>query len=80
MNSALKKNSVAAINDQWIKGVIDMVMGYENKSFLYLMNWLYVSYVQIIPGDLISNQGEMQATYNVKYPIEILFVQMETGQ
>ena len=28
----------------------------------------------------MSNRDEMQATYSVKHPIEILFDQMETGQ
>ena len=80
MNSPLKKIFVAAIDHQWIKGEKDMVMGYENKSFVELMDWLYVWYGQIRHVDLIPNQDEMQAMCNVEYPINILFVQMEKGQ
>ena len=79
MNSALKKIAVAAIDKQWIKGGKDMVMGYTNKPFVDLMDWLYVWYRQITPGYLIRNQDKMQATSNVKERIEILFLQMETG-
>ena len=41
-----------------------MVMGYANKSFIDLMDWLYVRYGQITPGDLMQNQKDIQATYN----------------
>ena len=57
-----------------------MVMGYANKYFVELMDWLYVWYGQITPGDLMLNQEEMQATYNAEDPIEILFDQIETGK
>ena len=66
MNSALKKTVVASIDGQWIKWKKDMLMGYANKSFVELTEWLYVRYRQITPGDLMKNQYEMQATYNVK--------------
>ena len=49
MNSALKKKTVAAINNQWIKGSKDMVMGYANKYFFKLMDWIYFRYGQIAP-------------------------------
>ena len=32
MNSALKKIVSAEIDNQWLKGVKDLVMGYENKT------------------------------------------------
>ena len=57
-----------------------MVMGYKNKSFVDLMNWLYVWYGQITPRDLMQNQYQMNATYKVEYPIEIMFDQMERWQ
>ena len=50
-----------------------MVIGYANKSFVELMDCLYVSYVQITSGDIIQNEEEMQATYNIEDPIEIMF-------
>ena len=42
-----------------------MVIGYEKKSFIEFMDWLYVWYDQIKPGDLMVNQEEMKAKYNV---------------
>ena len=33
-----------------------------------------------MPGDLIINQDKMQVIYNVKYPIKILFNQMDMGK
>ena len=80
MNSAIKKIAFAAIDGQWIKGEKYTVMGYANKSFVDLMDWMYVRYGQITPGEKMQNQEEMQATYNVKDPINILFYQIETGQ
>ena len=55
-------------------------MGYTNKYFVKLMNWMYVRYGQIKPGDLIRNHEQIQVTYNVEDTIEILFDQIETGQ
>ena len=57
-----------------------MVMGYANKSFVKRMDWLYIKYGHIIPGDLMRDQEEIQVTYNVEYSIKILFDQIETGQ
>ena len=55
-------------------------MVHANKSYVELMDWLYVQCGQIAPGDLMQNQEEIQATYNVKNPIDILFYQIDTGQ
>ena len=44
-------------------------MGYGNKYFVELMEWIYVRYVQIMPVYLMRNQEKMQATYNVLDPI-----------
>ena len=57
-----------------------MVMGYVNKYFVGLMDWMYVRYGQITPGDLMQNQEEMQASYNVKDSIVIIFYHIKTGQ
>ena len=55
-------------------------MGYANKSFVELMDWMYVRYRKITPGDLMRNQYKMQAAYSIEDPIDILFNWMETGQ
>ena len=47
MNSNLKKIFVAATNEKCIKVAKDMVMGYTDKSFVYMMDWIYARYVQI---------------------------------
>ena len=57
-----------------------MVMGYANKSFVKRMDWLYIKYGHIIPGDLMRDQENIQTTYNVKDSIEILFFHIEMGQ
>ena len=57
-----------------------MVMGHTNKSFVKLMHWLYVRYIKMTRVDLMRNQNKMRATYNVKYPMEILFDKMDIGQ
>ena len=56
MNSSLKKILIADIDEQWIKGVNYMVMGYANKSFVNLMGCMYLRYAQITQGDLVWNQ------------------------
>ena len=66
MNIALKKISVAAIGNQWIKDEKYMVMGYANKLSINLMDRLYIRYVQITPGVLMKNQYTMQAAYHAK--------------
>ena len=58
MNIALKKIFIAAIDDQWIKGTKYMVMGHSKRSFVELMDWLYVWYGQIMLGYLMKNQGK----------------------
>ena len=63
--------------DQKNKGHGDDV---PKKDFFELMDWLYVQYVPITPLHLIQNQEEMQATYNIKDPIKILFDQIKMGQ
>ena len=60
INSPLKKISVAAINEKWIKGAKDMVMGYAIIFFVELMYWVYVRYRKITPRDLMRNQDKMQ--------------------
>ena len=57
-----------------------MVMGYANKSFIDLMDWLYVRYGQITPGDLMQNQKDIQATYNTQDPIKTPFDKIKTGK
>ena len=57
-----------------------MSMRYADKSFVELMEWLYVWYVQIMPRGLKRNQYKMQVKYNAEYPIETFFDQMEMGQ
>ena len=69
MNSALKKIVVVAIKKKCIKGAKDMVMGYVNKYFRELMDWIYLWYGHITPRDLILKQEGMQETYNFKYPL-----------
>ena len=49
MHSDLKKSVVAAIEEHWTKGTKEMVKGYTNKSFVKLMEWMYVKYGQITP-------------------------------
>ena len=56
MNNSLNKIVIAAIDNQWIKGAKYMVMGYANNSFVELVDWIYIRYVQITPRDLMSNQ------------------------
>ena len=57
-----------------------MVMGYAKKSFVELMDWLYVRHGHITPVEIKRKQEKTQATYNYEDPIEILFDQIETGQ
>ena len=79
MNSALKRFFVTTILNECIKGAKDMVMGYAKQLLVELMDWLYIWYGQINPVYLMWNQYDMQATSSVKYLIDILFDQMETG-
>ena len=72
-NSTIKEIFVTAIDKEWIKGAKEMVMGYTNKSFVKVMDWMYVRYGHIPPGDLIRNQEEMQGTYTSEDPITTLF-------
>ena len=44
------------------------------------MDWIYIWYGQIMPGDLTKNKDTIQAAYHVKDPIEIIFNQIKTGQ
>ena len=76
MNIDFRKVVAANIEKQWMKWAKDMVMGYTNKSFVKLMDWLYVQYGHITPGDLVRNQEEMQATYRVDDPTDILSEQI----
>ena len=58
-NNALKKIVVADIDEQHIKGAKYMVMGYANKSFVEVMDCMYLRYGHITPGDLLQNQEDM---------------------
>ena len=58
----------------------DMVMVYAKTLFVKLMDWICIRCGQITPKDLIKNRDKMQATYNIKDPIDIMFDQIETGQ
>ena len=48
MKVSLNKIIAAAINNQWVKGVKNMVIGYAKTSFVEQMYWLYVQYGQIV--------------------------------
>ena len=80
MKRVLKKIVFTSTNNQWIKVENDVVIGYENKYLMKLMDWLRVQSSHITPEDLMCIQEEMQATYNVKDLIEIPFDQIKTGQ
>ena len=80
MNSELKKMAVSAINNQWIKGAKNLVMGFANKTFMERMDWLYTCYGKITLIHLMKNQDKMQTSYHVEGPIEILFDQINMGQ
>ena len=71
---------LAAIDNQWLKGVKDFVMVYAKKTLVEVMDWLYICYRQIVPGKLMKNQDTMQASYHVEEPIKIIFYQFKTGQ
>ena len=80
INRSLKKITVIEIDDQCLKGAKDMVMVFANKSFVELLDWLYIQYGQITPWDLMKDQDTMQTSYHVEEPTEILFNHIETGQ
>ena len=44
------------------------------------MDWIYVQYSQITPGDTMQNQEDMQGTYNAEDPIDVLFDQIDMEQ
>ena len=48
-NSALNKIVFTAIGDQCIKGLKDMVIGYADKYFVELLDWLYIRFFQMPP-------------------------------
>ena len=56
MKSALTEIFIAAIDEKCTNGTKYTVMGYTNKSFVELMDWLHVRYGQVMPGYLIRNQ------------------------
>ena len=60
MNSSLNKIIVADIDKQWTKEAKEMVVDYTNKYLVELMDWLFMLYGHITPGDLMLNQEEMQ--------------------
>ena len=62
----MKEIVITAIINQWIKGERDMVMGYDKNYFVELMYWLYISYFQTMPGDLVKNQDMVQGAYHVE--------------
>ena len=76
MNISAKKIVFASIEDQWLKGENDLVMGYANKTFVELMYWLYIHYGRITPVNLTKNKYTMQTSYHVKELTEIIFNQI----
>ena len=48
-------------------------MRYANKLSVKLMYWFYIYYDQINPGYLMTLQDAMQAAYQIKDPIEVIF-------
>ena len=62
MNSALKTVLVGAIKNQLLTGTKYLVVGYANKKFVELMDWLYICYGKINTGELMNNQDTMQAS------------------
>ena len=66
MNSAWRKLWPQKFDDQWLKGVKELVTGYENKTFVEPMYWIYINYRQITPGDITKNQYTMHTLYHVK--------------
>ena len=39
-------------------------------SLVEFMEFIYLKYREIMPGDLMKNQDTMQAVYHIEYPIE----------
>ena len=50
MNSALNKIFASEIDNQWLKVMKDLVMGYNNKMLVEMIDWLYIIYGNITPG------------------------------
>ena len=80
MNSDLKKILVSEIDDQWLKGAKDLVMGYYNKTFVELVDCIYIHYGKTTPGYQMKNQDTMQTSHHIEETIEMLLYQIETGQ
>ena len=80
MKSDLKKIAVADIDEQWIKGTKDMLMGYSNKYFVELMAWIYARYGQITLWGPDKKPGYDASSVSRGRPHRNYFNQIETFQ
>ena len=55
-------------------------MGYVNKMFVEIIDWLYIRYLHITPIDLMKKQYTVQEFNHAEELIEILFDQIEMRQ
>jgi len=74
---ALKQTLLAAFEDVYFKGLCNRHVGYQNASFLQMIQHLYTNYGIITPTDLDDNDIRMREPYDASKPIEELFDQIE---
>ena len=70
---ALKQQLLGAVNDMFVRALLDPHVGYENVTTLQLLKHLYATYAQITDCNLEDNKEAMATAYDVNLPIETLF-------
>jgi hypothetical protein len=76
-DKTLQQQLLAAIDDIYYRSLCNRITGYANVTTLTILHYLYDSYGNISPTDLIDNDARMKAPYDPTQPIKLLFDQFD---
>ena len=79
VTGAIKQQLIGCIEETYLLGIRDAVLGFMAVSPRQMLEYLYREYGQISQRQVAENEERMRAPYNPQEPIEKLFAQVEQG-
>lgn len=78
-DQALQQQLLSVFDEEYLRGLRNMHMGYVGVSTNTMLQHLYDNYGVITAVDIEDNDTTMRAEYDPSQPIEVLFHQIETA-
>jgi len=78
-DKALQNQLITAVEERYIKGLHQGIVGYSNRTTYKFLAHLYAHYGIITPSMLQESYAKMTQPYNPAMPIKMFFEQLEAA-